>query len=101
MNQPESLEINGLIQISELIDKNIQQAFFIYAKLFGKLTPIKSQNKMMALNMFTEKLKQYMDSNNTPVLSDYAAIYALETGFEDEHKKVAKHIEDCIKRQNA
>lgn len=92
-------ELNGLIQISELIDTNINSAFNTYAQFFGKPVHFKSTNKITALNLFTEKLKKYMDSNNIDVLSNYATIYALEPGFKDEYNKVSKHIEECIKKQ--
>jgi hypothetical protein len=91
-------ELIGLIQIGEYIDKNINLAFAAYAKFFGKLS-IKSENKITALNMFTERLDKYIKANDTVTLSDYAAIYALESGFEDEYKKVSKHIEYCLKKQ--
>lgn len=89
-------ELNGLVHISETIDTNINSAFNTYAQFFGKPAKFKSTNKMMALNLFTERLKKYIDSNNTDVLSNYAAIYAMEPGFNEEYEKVAKHIEKCI-----
>ena len=92
-------ELNGLIQISELIDTNINSAFNTYARFFGKPTRFKSSNKMTALNLFTERLKNYIDANDLEVLSNYAAIYAMEPGFGEEYDKVSKHIYHCIEKQ--
>jgi hypothetical protein len=95
MDNTQDVELIGLIQISEIIDSDINSAFNIYAKFFGTL--VGGSDKITALNMFTEKLKKYINSNDLTILSNYASIYALEPAFKEEYAKVSNRIDEILK----
>lgn len=89
-------EFNAMSAISEIIETDINQAFMIYAKYFGSLNNT-SLYKTMSVDIFTHKLPKH--TSNMNVLSNYAAIYALEPTFKKEYLNVSNHIKRLLNEQ--